>query len=81
MQPNKKLLLAVGRLDPQKGFADLVQAFTELANRRGDTGLLTFLASFFKSPLGVSENDFIRQFQMLEAWADEQEETVSATDD
>ncbi len=47
---------------------DLVR-FTELARRRGETGLLTFLASFFKSPLGVSENDFGRQFQMLEQWA------------
>ncbi|HUE74103.1 MAG TPA: inositol-3-phosphate synthase [Pirellulaceae bacterium] len=47
---------------------DLVR-FTELARRRGETGLLTFLASFFKSPLGVSENDFGRQFLLLEAWA------------
>lgn len=47
---------------------DLVR-FTELASRRGDIGLLTFLASFFKSPLGVEEHNFHRQFQMLEAWA------------
>jgi len=47
---------------------DLIR-FTELARRRGETGLLTFLASFFKSPLGVTENDFSRQFQMLEGWA------------
>jgi myo-inositol-1-phosphate synthase len=47
---------------------DLVR-FTELARRRGESGLLTFLASFFKSPLGISENDFARQFQLLEAWA------------
>lgn len=46
---------------------DLVR-FTDLASQRGETGLLTFLASFFKSPLGVDENDFIRQFQMLEEW-------------
>ena len=32
-------------------------------------GLLTFLASFFKSPLGVSEHDFTRQYLMLEDWA------------
>ena len=31
---------------------DLVR-FTELAHRRGERGLLTFLASFFKSPLGI----------------------------
>jgi myo-inositol-1-phosphate synthase len=47
---------------------DLVR-FTELAHRRGERGLLTFLASFFKSPHGVTEHDFARQFQMLQAWA------------
>ncbi len=47
---------------------DLIR-LTELAHRKGERGLLTFLASFFKSPLGVSENDFVRQFQLLEAWA------------
>jgi myo-inositol-1-phosphate synthase len=46
---------------------DLVR-FAERARRAGDTGLLTFLASFFKSPLGTEENDFHRQFQELEAW-------------
>jgi myo-inositol-1-phosphate synthase len=48
---------------------DLVR-FTERASRAGETGLLTFLARFFKSPLGTSENDFVRQFQMLEAWVE-----------
>jgi myo-inositol-1-phosphate synthase len=48
---------------------DLVR-FTELAHRRGQRGLLTFLASFFKSPLGIDQHDFVRQLQMLEAWAD-----------
>ncbi len=43
--------------------------FTELAARRGETGLLTFLASFFKSPLGTTENEFAKQFQMLTDWA------------
>jgi myo-inositol-1-phosphate synthase len=47
---------------------DLVR-FTELAWRRGEVGRLGFLASFFKSPYGVREQDFARQFQMLEAWA------------
>jgi len=47
---------------------DLVR-FTELAWRRGHTGLMTFLASFFKSPYGVEEHQFARQFQMLEQWA------------
>ncbi|MCI0359506.1 MAG: inositol-3-phosphate synthase [Planctomycetaceae bacterium] len=47
---------------------DLVR-LTELAHRKGERGLLTFLASFFKSPLGVDEHDFVRQFQMLQLWA------------
>jgi myo-inositol-1-phosphate synthase len=47
---------------------DLVR-FTELAWRRGQVGLLRFLASFFKSPYGVEEQRFDRQFQMLEEWA------------
>ncbi|MCS7306244.1 MAG: inositol-3-phosphate synthase [Thermoguttaceae bacterium] len=47
---------------------DLVR-FTELAWRHGQTGTLTFLASFFKSPYEVSEHRFDRQYQMLEAWA------------
>jgi myo-inositol-1-phosphate synthase len=46
---------------------DLVR-FTDLAHRRGERGLLTFLASFFKSPLGTTEHNFVRQFQLLEAW-------------
>jgi myo-inositol-1-phosphate synthase len=47
---------------------DLVR-FTELARRRGHVGPMTFLASFFKSPYGVSEHRFEQQFQMLERWA------------
>ncbi|MGA2256548.1 MAG: inositol-3-phosphate synthase, partial [Thermoguttaceae bacterium] len=46
---------------------DLIR-FTELAQRRGQTGLLKFLASFFKSPLGVEEHRFGHQFQMLQQW-------------
>ena len=48
---------------------DLIR-FTEVARRRGETGLLRFLASFFKSPYGVTEHRFDRQFEMLETWAD-----------
>ncbi len=44
--------------------------FTELAARNGETGLLVWLSSFFKSPLGTSENDFAAQFLELERWAD-----------
>jgi len=48
---------------------DLVR-FSERAWRAGEIGTLTFLASFFKTPLDCEENDFGRQFQMLEAWCD-----------
>ena len=44
----------------------------EFAARRGETGLLTFLSSFFKSPLGTTEHNFVRQFQALEQWVDRQ---------
>lgn len=39
-----------------------------LAQRRGQSGAMTHLACFFKSPLGVSEHDFARQFELLEAY-------------
>lgn len=48
---------------------DLVR-LTDLARRRRQTGTLGFLASFFKSPLGVEEHCFDRQFRMLEDWAE-----------
>ncbi|HVA47595.1 MAG TPA: inositol-3-phosphate synthase [Pirellulales bacterium] len=47
---------------------DLIR-FTERAYRNGDVGQLRFLCSFFKSPLGIDEQDFGAQFQMLEVWA------------
>jgi myo-inositol-1-phosphate synthase len=46
---------------------DLVR-LAERAWRNGDVGTMTFLAPFFKSPLGTDEHDFALQFQMLEAW-------------
>jgi myo-inositol-1-phosphate synthase len=49
---------------------DLVR-FVERAWRRGDVGVLTFLASFFKSPMGTVEHDFAAQFRLLEAWTQE----------
>ena len=52
---------------------DLVR-FTELAWRRGHIGRMPFLASFFKSPYGVEEHRFDRQFQMLEDWAKEEKD-------
>ena len=44
--------------------------FADLADRKGETGLLTFLASFFKSPLGTDENDFSAQFKLLTDWVE-----------
>jgi myo-inositol-1-phosphate synthase len=37
-----------------------------LSQRRGETGVLRHLACFFKSPAGVTDHDFGRQFEMLE---------------
>jgi myo-inositol-1-phosphate synthase len=39
-----------------------------LAQRRGESGVLKHLACFFKSPMGVTEHDFFRQFRMLEEY-------------
>ena len=39
-----------------------------LAQRRNESGVLRHLACFFKSPLGVNEHDFGRQFEMLEQY-------------
>ena len=49
---------------------DLVR-FTEREHRRGKSGVMTHLCSFFKSPMGVAEHRFQKQFDMLEKWADE----------
>jgi myo-inositol-1-phosphate synthase len=38
----------------------------DFEKRRGGKGLLRHLASFFKGPEGVEENDFFKQFAMLE---------------
>ena len=38
------------------------------AQRRGDAGALASVACFFKSPVGVAEHDFGRQFEMLERY-------------
>ena len=40
----------------------------DLEKQRGGRGLMKHLASFFKSPEGVPENDFFRQFTMLEEY-------------
>ncbi len=43
--------------------------FTQRAHRNGQIGLLIFLSSFFKSPLGTDEHEFSKQFQHLTEWA------------
>jgi myo-inositol-1-phosphate synthase len=40
-----------------------------LAQRRGESGVLTHLACFFKNPTGVAFHDFFKQFALLEAYA------------
>jgi myo-inositol-1-phosphate synthase len=40
-----------------------------LAQRRGEAGVLRHLACFFKSPMGVEEHDFFKQFALLEQYA------------
>lgn len=47
---------------------DLVR-FTLAARDRDETGALSFLGSFFKSPLGTENQVFSDQTQVLEAWA------------
>ncbi len=37
----------------------------DLEKRRGGRGLMRHLACFFKSPEGVEENDFFKQFDLL----------------
>lgn len=39
------------------------------AQRRGEVGCLKHLACFFKSPMGVEEHDFFKQFAMLAEYA------------
>ncbi|NBT13811.1 MAG: myo-inositol-1-phosphate synthase [Planctomycetia bacterium] len=47
---------------------DLVR-LVDRAHDAGETGALEWLACFFKSPLAVTEQDFSKQFSMLEVWA------------
>ena len=47
---------------------DLVR-LVERAHRAGEFGALPWLACFFKSPLGVAEQDFSKQFSLLTDWA------------
>ncbi|NOY40888.1 MAG: myo-inositol-1-phosphate synthase [Planctomycetes bacterium] len=43
--------------------------FALVARERGETGALTFLGSFFKSPIGADSQAFADQTRLLEAWA------------
>ena len=45
-----------------------VARLTLLAQRRGEVGVMKHLACFFKSPVGVGEHDFGKQFEMLEEY-------------
>lgn len=42
-----------------------------LSQRRGEVGILSHLACFFKNPMGVTEHDFFKQFAMLERYVGE----------
>ena len=46
---------------------DLIR-LVERAQRGGESGALPWLAPFFKSPLGVAEQDFAIQMAMLQDW-------------
>ena len=50
---------------------DLVR-LVDRARQNGEQGQLGWLASFFKSPLGCTEQGFFRQLAMLESWVAEQ---------
>jgi len=50
---------------------DLVR-LVDLSRRRGETGLLVHLGSFFKRPLGLAEHAFFQQFSLFEKWAERQ---------
>jgi myo-inositol-1-phosphate synthase len=41
---------------------------TLFAQRRGESGVLTHLACFFKNPMGVADHDFFQQFALLQEY-------------
>jgi myo-inositol-1-phosphate synthase len=57
---------------------DLVR-FVELSHRRGEVGVLSHLASFFKQPIGAQEHGFFQQFSQLMAWAERTKRKDKAT--
>ncbi len=52
----------------------------DLEKRRGGRGLMRHLASFFKGPEGVEENDFFRQFELLARYVDAAEGPANGVD-
>ncbi len=44
--------------------------FALLAQRRGEVGPMLHLASFFKSPIGIVENDFFKQLMLLRSYCE-----------
>jgi len=48
---------------------DLIR-FAIVARRRGEVGPLTFLSSFFKSPIGTNIQAFAEQTRVLQQWAE-----------
>lgn len=56
---------------------DLVR-LTEREARRDHRGVMTHLASFFKSPMGSHAPEFGKQFDLLETWAGEVRQESSA---
>jgi len=50
-----------------------------LAQRRGEAGVARHLACFFKNPMGVTEHDFSRQFQLLDGYVRDAETDGHAT--
>lgn len=57
---------------------DLVR-LVERAHRAGERGGLPWLACFFKSPIGVDEQDFAKQVAMLDAWVSRWRDDMAAT--
>ena len=49
---------------------DLVR-FATVARQRGEIGALTFLGSFFKSPIGIDNQAFFDQTESLFSWAEQ----------
>jgi len=57
---------------------DLVR-LVERAHRAGEKGAIEWLACFFKSPVGVAEQDFAKQVAMLDAWVATHTAATAAT--